>query len=223
MVKDIALALHILGGMSGLMLGTLMLILKKGDERHRIMGRIYVASMALATLSGIALAFVGESQFLFLIGVFSFYLCYSGWRMAYHKSRISPAGRKIDLLVASITLLLSAFMIITGLFDVEQSKWIINPVLIVFGIASLTFSVNDFRILIRPNAPQLLKKQWLNTHVGRMGGSYISALTAFLVVNLSGMLPPLLIWLGPSFIVAPLLSVWIRKQSKWSASSAGKV
>jgi len=78
MIKDIALAMHILGGMSGLMLGTLMLILKKGGDRHRKMGRLYVASMALATLSGIAMAITGENQFLFFIGIFSFYLCYSG-------------------------------------------------------------------------------------------------------------------------------------------------
>jgi len=142
--------------------------------------------------------------------------------MAQHKSRITPSGRRVDLLVASITLMLSIIMIVTGVYDFERAKLVINPVLIIFGLASLTFSFNDFRILIRPNASQLLKKQWLNTHIGRMGGSYISALTAFLVVNLSGLLPPLLIWLGPSVIVAPLLSLWIRKQTKLNAPSVEK-
>ena len=120
----------------------------------------------------------------------------------------------VDISIAVITLLLSVFMVASGIFDFGQNKWVINPVLIIFGAASLIFSFNDTRLYLKPDADQVLRKQWLNTHIGRMSGSYISALTAFLVVNLSGVLPPLLVWLGPSFVIGPLISRWVRKYTR---------
>lgn len=218
MIKEIALILHVAGGMSGLLIGSLILGLKKGDKRHRLLGQWYVLSMALATLSGIGMAFWGDNQFLFLIGIFSFYLCYSGWRMARQKKGTTRTMRAVDISIAILTLLLSVFMIASGIFDFGQNKLIINPVLIIFGAASLIFSFNDTRLYLKPDADQILRKQWLNTHIGRMSGSYISALTAFLVVNLSGVLPPLLVWLGPSFIIGPLISRWVRKYTRPKAS-----
>ncbi len=218
MIKETALILHVFGGMSGLLLGSLILVIKKGDKRHRYLGLGYVISMALATLSGIGMAFWGNNQFLFLIGIFSFYLCYSGWRMARQKRGTTSKMKIVDLSIAIITLFLSVFMILSGIFDFEQNKWVINPVLIIFGSASLVFSFNDTRLYLRPDGDLIVRKQWLNTHIGRMSGSYISALTAFLVVNLSGLLPPLLVWLGPSLIIGPLISRWVRKYTRPKAS-----
>jgi hypothetical protein len=53
---------------------------------------------------------------------------------------------------------------------------------------------------------------WLKIHVGNMCGSYIGAITAF-VVNQSEHIPvnPILLWLGPTFILVPVIMVELRK------------
>jgi hypothetical protein len=55
------------------------------------------------------------------------------------------------------------------------------------------------------------RKHWLYTHIGNMGGGYISTWTAFLVVNID-FLPNIVVWLLPTVIGIPLIAYAIRKQ-----------
>jgi hypothetical protein len=56
------------------------------------------------------------------------------------------------------------------------------------------------------------KNYWLLIHIQRMVGSYIAALTAFLVVN-NTYLPPLMAWLMPTIIMTPLIFYWSKKNA----------
>lgn len=206
----IGLYLHIAGGMLGLITGFINTINRKGSAFHRNSGKAYVLSMFIATLSGVLLAFLKENQFLFLIGVFSFYLCFSGWRVLKYQSLQPFKAKNIDIVVASITVLFSIFMIFTGIYEIESSKIVINPVLLIFGSGGLFISVADLKKFLQSAQSVPQPFNWLYTHVARMGGSYISAVTAFIVVNFT-FLHPLILWLGPSLIGTIFITYSIRK------------
>jgi uncharacterized membrane protein len=206
----IGLYLHIAGGMLGLITGFVNTLNRKGSTFHRNSGKAYVLSMFVATLSGVLLAFLKENQFLFLIGIFSFYLCFSGWRVLKYQSLQPFKAKNLDIVVASITVLFSVFMIFTGIYDIESNKIVINPVLLIFGSGGLFISLADLKKFLQSSQSVPKPLNWLYTHVARMGGSYISAVTAFIVVNFTS-LPPLILWLGPSLIGTIFITYSIRK------------
>jgi Na+/phosphate symporter len=47
-----------------------------------------------------------------------------------------------------------------------------------------------------------------------MIGSYITALTAFIVVNDIPYIPSIIKWIGPSIILIPLIFIWQKKYIK---------
>jgi Na+/phosphate symporter len=55
---------------------------------------------------------------------------------------------------------------------------------------------------------------FLKSHIGRMIGSYITALTAFIVVNDIPYIPSIIKWIGPSIILIPLIFIWQKKYIK---------
>ncbi len=84
------------------------------------------------------------------------------------------------------------------------------------GIVSLVFGI----IGIRGNASTIKRLKgkvtkrnyWLLGHIGGMLGSYIGALTAFLVNNGNHIpLPPIVLWLGPTVIFVPMIIWELRK------------
>jgi uncharacterized membrane protein len=207
---QVFLILHIAGGMLGLISGFLNSVNPKGTSKHRFIGKIYVTAMFCATLSGVLLAFLKDNQFLFLIGVFSFYLCFSGWRVLKYQETDKIKVQPFDIIVAMITVFFSVFMIVSGVKFSETRSMNLNPVLIVFGLGGLFISLVDLRKFLFYRKIFQPRFGWLYTHVGRMGGSYISAVTAFIVVNVD-FLPPLVLWLGPSLIGTIFISSSIRR------------
>jgi uncharacterized membrane protein len=195
------LILHVAGGMIGLITGLLNIINKKGARYHKLFGKIYVGGMFTATISGTVLAAFGGNHFLFLIGIFSFYLAFSGLRSIQHKMLNGEIHYAIlDKLVAGLTGIFGALMIVLAAIQPEESSKHIAPILLVFGSISLIFSLGDLLLFVGVRKIKDLKNRWFFNHIGRMIGSYISAVTAFLVVNLDNLLPPLVIWLGPTVI-----------------------
>ena len=88
-------------------------------------------------------------------------------------------------------------------------------VALVFGGIGLAFLLQDIKKFRR--VPE--KMHWWYGHIGGMGGSYISAVTAFVVVNIS--IPGFgwLLWILPSAVGGILIGVTIRKyKTKFSKS-----
>jgi uncharacterized membrane protein len=213
-LHTILLSLHILGGMLGLVIGTLQIILRKSGKLHRNMGKYYVAAMFLATLSGTVLAVFLGSSFLFLIGIFSFYLCYSGMRIVTFKRIENTAQFKwYDKMVAVITVVFAILMVTLGFIDAKTMAFKFNPVLLTFGILSFFFSFTDLLIYLNVKWRKYPKTFWLETHIGRMIGSYISAVTAFLVVNVQ-IEQMWIIWLAPTLVGSVLISIFIARFTK---------
>jgi hypothetical protein len=213
-IKEILLILHITGGSIGLITGFYNIINRKGSKIHRRNGLLYVLGMFLATLSGIALASIGENQFLFLIGVFSFYLAFTGYRSVLYKN--VNYYRLLDKIVAGVTLIFALIMIVGGFYNIEEQRLVLNPVLVVFGLICLVYSTGDLMLFFGRRKAQ--KNHWLFNHIIRMMASYISAVTAFLVVNIT-FLPGLVIWLGPSVVGSVIISMFIRKYKQKLATN----
>ncbi len=152
------------------------------------------------------MAIIKSNLFLFLIAVFSYYLAYSGLRYARRRDQ-KPS--KTDWCVSLIMILASISMILTGflLYDIKNFH---GQVLIVFGLLGASFSLNDFRLFSKGSLPYPIR---ISRHLAAMLGGTIAAYTAFLVTNVS-FNPPIVLWLGPTVLITPLIIYWTNKVEK---------
>lgn len=199
------LILHIAAGFSALLIGSVLMFIKKGGNRHVKLGRIFFGSMMTVVFSALILAYFKENFFLLAVGIFVFYQTFAGWRSANKKSIPSSFW---DILILIIALTNGVFMVLSGVI-----------VLIVFGCISIFLCLNDVRsyYFIRRKKP-IPKLAWLVRHIGMMTGSYIGTLTAFLVVNLQIDNYQWVVWLAPTAIFVPLMNYWTIRFTKKKSS-----
>lgn len=75
-----------------------------------------------------------------------------------------------------------------------------------FGLWGVSRNVK--RLLHKPKQTMV----WLKVHIGNMLGSYIGAITAFVVNQMEHIpLPPIVMWLGPSVILVPIIVIELKK------------
>jgi uncharacterized membrane protein HdeD (DUF308 family) len=191
-----------LGGIA-LVSGAMALAVKKGHTTHRKAGKLFVWTMT--TAAGVAIIIAvspgHQNPFLFAIGVFSSYLALSGLRALRFKKHKPDY---LDRILSLIMLTISICMIVGPVVYVST----INIVLSVFGIIGGSFAVRD---LILFKQPEKLRKNWLVLHLGKTTGAYISAFTAFVVVN--QFIPGLWGWLSPTVLGTAFIVYWSRKVS----------
>lgn len=198
------LAIHIILGGAGLLLGTLVMFLKKGDKRHKLIGNIYFYTMLGTGLFAMVLAYLNPSQFLFITAVFTIYMILTGKRYL-KKKKISDVTQ-LDWLLTITMLVFGIAFIGLGTNGIMKSNYF-GIVLVVFGGLGLLFVYQDYRNF---KGKSSIKNFWLTTHLQRMVGSYIAAFTAFIVVN-NALLSEILAWLLPTAILVPFITVWRRK------------
>ncbi len=205
------LILHILGGLTGLLAGSVNLLMKKGGLLHKKIGKLFVWGMLIAGGSSLILSLLHPNYFLFMVGIFTIYMVVTGSRYLYLK--LIGKGRKATWFDWSLSLtmgLVDLFLLGLGII------YIINAisfglVFLVFGIFGLLFvreDINNFREKSR------YKNYWLLAHISRMVGGYIASLTAFLVVNAKYIpfeFPLFLFWIFPSMLLVPFIMKWSRK------------
>jgi uncharacterized membrane protein len=205
------LILHIIGGFTGLITGTINLIRRKGDPVHRLVGKIFTWSMFTTGFSSLALATLHPNHFLFMIGVFTIYLVGTGNRclslkMLLKGQRPSP----IDWILSSGMLIAGVIFVILGTMSLFKGNTF-GIVFLVFGGLGLLFVRTDITSYRgRANS----RNYWLRTHLQRMTGAYIAAMTAFLVVNIHHApfpVPSVLAWLLPTMVLTPMIVKWSRR------------
>lgn len=90
-----------------------------------------------------------------------------------------------------------------------------NIILMVFGGISLLLCIQDlllyYKLIVKKGTAG---QRWLSRHIGMMVVAYISAFTAFLVVNVQFDGPNWVIWLAPTFIFVPLMRYWTNKYAR---------
>ena len=195
----VLLSLHIAAGTTALLAGLVPMLSRKGGSWHVRAGRLYVYCMIAVALTAVGLCLLQPLTLgrLFLTGiaVLSFYLSFSGWRAA---RRRSATLARPDQLLAVVALLVGVLMVGTGLR--------LHAVLFAFfgGLICL-FAGLDTRQSLRPRTTGQAEP-WVFRHFTRLGGSYISAFTAFIVVNAGRVLPTdAPVWMGTATWIAPTI------------------
>jgi hypothetical protein len=207
---DYLLFVHAAAGTIALIAGLGAAFLKKGSKPHSMAGRAFAIFMASSAAMAVVLAIWHPNPFLLGIGFFTLYLVSSGWIWI----RRIPFGKKVKVTkaIGVAGVLTAGYMIYIG---------IINPIgaiiLYVLGGILAVLSFTDLALKTTPDKA-------VGKHGGRMGGALIAAITAFLVTNLPSidLLPPLVIWLGPTVIGTPLLVIGIRKFYKSKTKSVDR-
>ncbi|UOG73501.1 DUF2306 domain-containing protein [Hymenobacter tibetensis] len=203
------LGVHIATGAMALLVGLIPMLGRKGGLLHVRAGRVYTYSMVVVALTAVLLCLFQSLSvgrlFLTGIAILSFYLSFTGWRAARRHSTLLPLP---DRLLAVAAVLTGICMIVVGI----QLQAILFTF---FGGLLGVFAGGDTKEFLRPS---LAPTPWLLRHFTRLGGSYISAFTAFVVVNLGRWLPNdapawagLVGWLTPTFIGTFLIFRTVRQ------------
>lgn len=209
----IVLPIHIVVGYLSFFIGLIIIFLRKGDKRHQKLGKAFYWLMFVAVTSAIYMSIQHWNPFLLMLGPFTFYALYMGKRFLKWKMKdISTAVTTIDWLVYLVFTANTVAMLAIGVFSSSPMK----TVILVFGILCIPDVYKDFR---RFTGRRLStdKKEWLREHIGRMTGAFIAGTTAFLVNNpgfLANYVPVVLIWLGPTILLVPMIIRWQRKYAK---------
>jgi uncharacterized membrane protein len=194
---QLSLGLHVISGFTALLCGLLAMIFKKGGKQHILSGKIFFFAMTSVCFSALLISVMKGNQFLFAIGIFSFYQLMAGYRSIKNKS-LQPAW--YDWL-----------LLLIGTANAIQMVMSLHIVLLVFGSLSLFQMVGEFLLFRKATKPDFPKNAWLRRHIGMMMGSYIATRTAFIVVNIKEFEPAWLPWILPTFIFTPVIVYYTRK------------
>jgi uncharacterized membrane protein len=201
----ILLFIHILFGFTALLLGAFILLYRKGNIIHKKIGAIYFYAMLFNSIAGVLMSYFKDNLFLLVIGVFSLYLCITGYRaIQIHNSK--SAIKLFDKIVLYTMLVLCFVFLVLGISTI-YNKNSFGIVLLVFGSISSLMVRNDLKKLSNKTKYQ---NPFLLLHIQKMSASFIAALTAFIVVN-NLYLPPIIAWLLPSILVTPFIFIWSKK------------
>lgn len=202
------LVLHIVAGFTALVSGGFSLSAPKEKRLHNTAGKVYTLAMIGVGTTAIAMCLLKYNPFLFTIGIFSTYMTLTGYRSLQYKKHNFKPDSKIDwVLLISAFVLAAAFtthMIMQEGFHLQRMQL----VLMIFMSILLSMLLNDVRLLRKLD--QLKKSDLLRRHISRMGGAYISTITAFLVTNVHTE-PVYISWLLPTAIGTPFIVYFIRK------------
>ena len=206
-IFTILLIIHIIAGSIGLLTGTINIIKKKGDKAHKNAGKFFFYSMLINGFAGLIMSLIHRNDFLLIVAVFSIYMVATGQRFLSLKQLHKEQKPKAIDWILTYTMLVFAFLFITYGSYLLINKVNFGIVLLVFGVVSCLMAIKDIKVY-KGNIKE--KNYWLLLHIQRMVGSYIAALTAFIVVN-NHFLPGIVGWLLPTVIFTPLIVKWTKQ------------
>lgn len=211
---EFLLWVHIISGTISLTTGSIVMIGRKGDARHKKLGKLFFYALVAGAISAIGLAVVRFNPFLIAIGIFTLYLSLGGFRSIQRfQSKEHIQITRLDYAISLSMLFAALFFAVIGIQKVFLPD-IFGWVYIFFALISLLFLLKDlqrFRVL------SLDKNLWLLDHIRRMSGAYVATLTAFLVVNASSIplpIPLFVYWILPTLILFPIIRRWVKKHKK---------
>jgi uncharacterized membrane protein len=205
------LIIHIIGGATSLLSGLVAMFTQKGGRSHRLAGKIYFGGMTAVFIGAVVVAIAHRNDFLLMVGFFSYYMTVRGYRILSLKKL--DRGQKfapLDWIIVSVSAIFIFTLITWGVWAWMQGSGM-GIVGLVFGLIGLTFLVNDIKSYVNPPTE---KMHWWYTHISSMGGSYIAATTAFIVVNIQLPHYQWVLWIIPSVIGGILIGRTIRKYKR---------
>ncbi len=202
---------HIFAGCSALISGAIAMFFKAQTPKHRIAGKIYFWNMSFIFVSGMYLAVYRNNLFFIFISFFVYHMLITAYRSLKLKDlHKGQQPERIDWAIEVIAGAANLGFVIFAMyyfFKGNATSFVIVP--FVFGSIGLRRVYQQVRRFIKkPSDPT----HWLQMHIGNMIGSYIGAITAFLV-NQSSHIPlhPVVLWLAPTAILVPLIAIEINK------------
>jgi hypothetical protein len=227
-VSDLALRLvtlvHVGAGALVLVVAPAAMISRKGGRWHRGWGLAFASGMAFVLATA---AFMWQPHghlFLLFLDFVSAYLVFTGFRTIARRRRRIPEARadRIDALAAGLVLACAAALAILGFGAQTTLLRSLAAVLVALGAIAVSFAFLDLRAIVRRRQTRLGS---LLMHLSAMIAAYISAVTAFCVINFHGV-PMGLRWLVPSLagsVVIGAFSIAYRRRFARSArtSAAG--
>lgn len=199
---SILLWIHIISGTIGLISGGVVMISKKGNSKHKFVGKFFFYGMLTTSLVAIPMTFLRPNVFLFLISIFTIFMLLTG-----RKSITSPRKRISNVFDRILTVLIGTFSFSFFAWGIHLlvNRNYFGFVLILFSSLGFVFLFQDI-FLQNTYSPLLI-------HIQRMTGSFIASCTAFLVVN-NSFLPGIIAWTLPTIIMMPLIINWSKKHKK---------
>ncbi len=212
-VFKIALWIHVVAGTVALSVFWLPLVTKKGGLAHRRVGWVYVVAAGTIALT----AFIRCAKlltdanpandragiFLAYIGVLAWANAQLGVRALRSKGRTTASRDPIDLL--------PPVLLVAG--GVALAAYALREGVVLFGIFAalgMTLGTTQLRFWLRAPAT---RTAWFLAHMSGMGGSCITTVTAFLVVNAHNFglgTFNIVVWVAPGMMGGVGLSVWRR-------------
>lgn len=196
---------HASSGGIALLSGGLAQIFGKGGKKHKRAGKTFYISMLLSACSALLISVFPnhENAFLFAIGTFSIYFVITGYRATRYKNAMTSIV--FDKLLSWLMILVGLLMIV--LPAIIRGR--IHIIMTVFGAMVVVFSVRDIMVFRDKNKT---RKNWLALHIVKIMSAYISAFTAFVVVN--ALLPGMWGWFVPGIVGSVFIVIWMRKLEK---------
>ncbi|GAA5041277.1 hypothetical protein GCM10011506_42840 [Marivirga lumbricoides] len=214
-MEKILLITHASAGFITLVTGIIAMIFPKRLNIHRPSGKVFYYAMWYVVVTAFILSVLKSNLFLFMIGTLVFYTNTMGLRcLKLYKSTKTVIGWK-EWSIWIITFLLIASVqtyIITKIgFRIDGAFLVLN----IFSVILISNLIQDLRLLLTKKNP---RKDFLLAHVGKMGGTFIAAITAALVQNVQSE-PIWIAWLLPTAIFTPVIVYYsrnIRSGKFWS-------
>jgi uncharacterized membrane protein len=167
------LALHIAAGIAGLISGTAAMTFRKGSERHRLYGNVFVVSMLMLGLSAAYLA-IYNGEFGNLVGgIFTVYMVGTAWATA---RRNDGEVKILDWVGFAAALIGGALLLWMSVQDVRTGT-VSAPTIAGFFLAATAFlcALGDMR-MIRGG---LSGSQRIARHLWRMCFAFFVATGSF--------------------------------------------
>ncbi|OAB29038.1 hypothetical protein SAMN05444395_102203 [Flavobacterium fryxellicola] len=199
---------HAFFGGVGLITGIGSIIVPKGQQLHKKMGKLFSIGMITSSLISLPICSIPKHQnvFLFLIGLFTIYLVLSGNRALTFKRKMK--SDLIDQLISGTMLFFSLIMISLGIYCQFNSTE--NGILFTFfGGFGLFMTIKDFVFYATISATN---KNWLSKHIGKMIGALIASITAFIVAGLG--FENLIAWITPTILGTIYIIYWNKKTER---------
>jgi uncharacterized membrane protein len=201
---------HVFAGCSALITGALAMIYKSQTPKHRIAGKFYFWSMTYIFVTGLYLAIHRNSLFFIFIAFFVYHILISAYRALKLKGlHQNQRPERLDWAIEIIAGVANISFIGFGIYWYMAGRGTDALIPMVFGtIGSRRVFANIKRFIVKPTDPT----HWLQVHIGSMIGSYIGAITAFLVNQSAHIpIPDVVLWLAPTAILTPLIALELKK------------
>ena len=206
-IITIFIYIHAFFGGVGLITGIASIIVKKGQQNHKRLGKWFSWSMIISSAISLVVARMPNhiNTFLFLIGIFTIYMVMAGNRALTFKSTKKTKANLTDILVSAIMAVCALLMIGFGTTGLIQG-YSHSILYLVFGLTGLFLTFGDYKLF---KTTLKNRKLWLINHLSRMLGALIASVTAFIVAGMHQ--DNLWAWLTPSVLGTSYIIYWIKK------------